>query len=150
MSDKTKSGAERLGRILDGLGEYIRNAPGDELLEDARSEGRDPAQTAARVKGLLRQVVKGHQQKQLKKAEEDYKREVAAIRSRDIKLPRSAERRRSLLATIFVRQPQLKLAFTFQNRGFSELTDEDISNHLRKLALLGVLDEMQVTEEDDE
>jgi hypothetical protein len=138
-----------LGRILDGLAEYIRSAPGDELLEDARSEGSDPAQTAARVKGLLRQAVKSHQQKQLKKAQEDYEREVTAIRSRGIKLPQSAERRRTLLATIFTRQPQLKLAFTFQNRGFSELTDEDISNHLRKLALLGVLDEMQVTEDDE-
>lgn len=143
MSDKAKSGAERLGRILDGLGEYIRNAPGDELLEDARSEGRDPAQTAAQVKGLLRQAVKGHQQKQLKKAEEDYEREVAAIRSREIILPKSAERRRSLLASIFSLQPQLQAAFTFQNRGFSELTDQDIENHLRKLALLGVLDDIK-------
>jgi hypothetical protein len=149
MSDKANSGAERLGRILDGLAEYIQNAPGDELLEDARGEGRDPAQTTMRVKGLLRQAVKNHQQKQLKRAEEDYEREVAAIKSRVIRLPRTAERRRSLLAAIFMRQPQLKLAFTFQNRGFSELTDEDINNHLRKLALLGVLDEMQLTEDDE-
>jgi hypothetical protein len=146
MSDKAKSGAERLGRILDGLGEYIRDAPGDELLDDARSEGRDPAQTAARVKGLLRQVVKGHQQKQLKKAEEDYEREVAAIRSRDIVLPKSPERRRSLLAAIFSQQPQLQAAFTFQNRSFSALTDQDIENHLRKLALLGVLDDIVLPE----
>jgi len=96
MSDKAKSGAERLGRILDGLGEYIRNAPGDELLEDARSEGRDPAQTAARVKGLLRQAVKGHQQKQLQKAEEEYESEVNALKSRNIILPKSPERRRNL------------------------------------------------------
>jgi hypothetical protein len=149
MSDKTKNGAERLGGILDGLAEYIQNAPGDELLEDARNEGRDPAQTAVRVKGFLRQAVKSHQQKKLKKAEEDYEREVAEIKSRDIRLPQSAERRRSLLAAIFARQPQLKVAFTFQNRDFSELTDEDISNHLRKLALLGVLDEMQLTEDDE-
>lgn len=146
MSDKAKSGAERLGRILDGLGEYIRNAPGDELLEDARSEGRDPAQTATRVKRLLRQAVKGHQQKQLKKAEEDYEREVAAIRSREIILPKNAEHRRSLLASIFSKQPQLQAAFTFQNRGFSELTDQDIENHLRKLALLGVLDDIKLPE----
>ena len=146
MSDKAKSGGERLDRILDGLGEYIRNAPGDELLEDARSEGRDPAKTAARVKGLLRQVVKGHQQKQLKKAEEDYEREVASIRSRDIILPKSPERRRNLLAAIFSQQPQLQAAFTFQNRGFSELTDQDIENHLRQLALLGVLDDIQLPE----
>jgi hypothetical protein len=146
MSDKAKSGAERLDRILDGLGEYIRNAPGDELLEDARSEGRDPAKTAARVKGLLRQVVKGHQQKQLKKAEEGYEREVASIRSRDIILPKSPERRRNLLAAIFSQQPQLQAAFTFQNRGFSELTDQDIENHLRQLALLGVLDDIKLPE----
>lgn len=146
MTDKAKSGAERLGRILDGLGEYIRNAPGDELLEEARSEGRDPAQTAARVKGLLRQVVRVHQQKQLKKAEEDYEREVAAIRSRDIILPKSPERRRNLLVAIFSQQPQLQAAFTFQNRGFSELTDQDIENHLRQLALLGVLDDIKLPE----
>jgi hypothetical protein len=144
MSDKTSSGAERLGRILDGLAEYIQNAPGDELLEDARSEGRDPAQTTMRVKGLLRQTVKDYQAKQLKRAEEDYEREVAAIEARQIRLPRSAEQRRSLLAAILAQQPQLKLAFTFQNRGFSELTDEDVSNHLRKLVLLGVLDETQL------
>lgn len=149
MSDRTKSGAERLGRILDGLAEYIQTASGDELLEDARTEGRDPAQTAARVKAFLRQAVKSHQQKHLKKAEEDYEREVVAIKSCEIRLPQSAERRRSLLAAIFVRQPQLKFAFTFQNRGFSELTDDDISNHLRTLALLGVLDEMQLTEDDE-
>jgi len=149
MSDKAKSGAERLGRILDGLGEYIRNAPGDELLEDARSEGRDPAQTAARLKGLLRQVVKGHQQKQLKKAEEEYEREVSALKFRNIILPKSPERRRNLLAAIFSQQPQLRAAFTFQNRGFSELTDQDIENHLRKLALLGVLDDIKLPETDD-
>jgi hypothetical protein len=149
MSDKAKTGAERLGRILDGLGEYIRNAPGDELLEDARSEGRDPARTAVRVKGLLRQVVRGHRQKQLQKAEEGYEREVSALRSRDIILPKSPERRRNLLAAIFSQQPQLQAAFTFQNRGFSELTDQDIENHLRKLALLGVLDDIKLPETDE-
>jgi hypothetical protein len=149
MSDKAKSGAERLGRILDALGEYIRNAPGDELLEDARSEGRDPAQTAARVKGLLRQVVKGHRQKQLQKAEEEYEREVSALKSRNIILPKSLERRRNLLAAVFSQQPQLQAAFTFQNRGFSELTDQDIENHLRKLALLGVLDDIKLPETDE-
>jgi hypothetical protein len=149
MTDKPSSGTERLGRILDRLAEYIQNAPADELLEDARSEGRDPAQTAMRVKGLLRQAVRDHQHKQLKRAEEEYMREVAAMKSRRIRLPRTPERRRSLLAAIFAKQPQLKMAFTFQNRGFSELTDEDISNHLRKLALLDVLDETQLTEDDE-
>lgn len=149
MVDKAKSGSERLGRIVDRLAEYVQSAPGDELLEDARREGHDPGQTTKRVKGLLHQAVKNHQQKQLKRAEEEYEREVAAMKSRHIKLPQTPERRRALLSAVFSRQPQLQAAFTFQNRGFSELTDEDIENHLRKLALLGVLDEMQLPEDDE-
>jgi hypothetical protein len=97
----------------------------------------------------LRQAVKNYQQKQLEKAQEEYEREVAAMKSRHISLPKAPEQRRSLLAAIFSRQPQLRAAFTFQNRGFSELTDQDIENHLRKLALLGVLDEMHLPEDDD-
>ena len=149
MGDKTKSGSVRLGHVLDRLAEYVRNSSGDVLLEDARREGREPAQTTLRVKGLFRQAVKNYQQKQLEKAQQEYEREVAAMKSRQISLPKAPEKRRSLLAAIFSEQPQLRAAFTFQNRGFSELTDQDIENHLRKLALLGVLDEMHLKEEDD-
>lgn len=147
MSDKPKSDSNRLGRILDRLAEYVQNAPGDDLLEEARREGRDPAQTTARVKGLLRQALKNHQEKQLETAQEEYERAVAAMKSRPIALPRTPAERRSLLAAIFAKQPQLTAAFTFQNRGFSELTDEDVENHLRKLALLGVLEDLKPPEE---
>jgi hypothetical protein len=149
MGDKTKSGSVRLGRVLDRLAEYVRNSPGDELLEDARREGRDPAETTLRVKGLFRQAIKNYQQKQLEKAQQDYESEVTAMKSRHISLPKAPEQRRRLLAAIFSQQPQLRAAFTFQNRGFSELTDQDIEDHLRKLALLGVLDEMQSREDDE-
>lgn len=149
MGDKAKSGAERLSRVFDRLAEYIQNSPGDELLEDARREGRDPAQTTLRVKGLFRQAVKNYQQKQLEKAQQEYEHEVAAMKSRHIRLPKAPEQRRSLLAAIFSQQPQLRAAFTFQNRSFSELTDQDIENHLRKLALLGVLEEMHLSEDDE-
>lgn len=149
MSNKAKRGSDKLGRILDRLAEYVQNAPGDELLEDARRDGRDPDQTRLRVKGLFRQALKNYQQKQLEKAQEEYEHEVAAMKSRRITLPRAPERRRSLLASIFSRQPQLSAAFTFQNREFSELTDEDVENHLRKLVLLGVLEDMKLLEDDD-
>ena len=149
MRDKGKSASARFGRVLDRLAEYTRNSPGDELLEDARREGRDPAQTTLRVKGLLMQAVKNYQQKQLDKAQKDYESEVAAMKSRHVSLPNAPAKRRSLLAAIFSQQPQLRAAFTFQNRGFSELTDQDVENHLRKLALLGVLDEMHLKEDDE-
>lgn len=69
------------------------------------------------------------------------------MKSRTISLPKTPTARRSLLAAVFAKQPQLAAAFTFQNRGFSELTDEDIENHLRKLALLGVLEGLKPPEE---
>lgn len=147
MSDKAKSDSNRLDRILDRLAEYVQNAPGDELLEDARREGRNPVQTTARMKGLFRQALKNHQEKQLETAQAEYERAVAAMKSRTISLPKTPTERRTLLAAIFAKQPQLSAAFTFQNRGFSELTDEDIENHLRKLALLGVLEDVKPPEE---
>jgi hypothetical protein len=147
MSDKAKSDSHRLGRILDRLAEYAQNAPGDELLEDARREGRDPAKTTARVKGLFRQALKNYQGKQLETAQAEYERTVTAMKSRTISLPKTPTERRSLLAAVFAKQPQLSAAFTFQNQGFSELTDEDIENHLRKLALLGVLDDITPPEQ---
>ena len=45
MANEYKSGSERFGRILDGLAQYIRSAPDEELSEAARAEGRDPAST---------------------------------------------------------------------------------------------------------
>jgi hypothetical protein len=143
MSDKARSGSNRLGRILDELAEYVQNAPGEELLEDARREGRDPAQTTLKLKGLFRHALKAFQEKQLEKAQEEYEREVTAMKSRRVMLPKAPELRRSLLSAIFQQKPQLQAAFTFQNRGFSELTDQDVENHLRKLALLGLLEDMK-------
>jgi hypothetical protein len=147
MSDKAKSDSHRLDRILDRLAEYVQSAPGEELLEDARREGHDPAKTTARVKGLFRQALKNYQGKQIEAAQAAYERTVTAMKSRTISLPKTPMERRSLLAAVFAKQPQLKAAFTFQNRGFSELTDEDIENHLRKLALLGVLNVVKPPEE---
>jgi len=149
MVNKPRSESERLGRILDRLAEYIETASGAQLLEDARLEGRDPAKTVKRVKGLLRQAVNTHSLRQLKKAQEGYEESVTAMKSRFVELPATPERRRSLLEAILSQQPALRPAFTFQNRDFTELTDEDVENHLRKLALLGVLDDGKLADEDD-
>jgi hypothetical protein len=96
MVDKANSEPERLARILDRIAEEIEGAPGNELLADACQDGRDPAQTAARVKGLLRQAMKKHAQALLQKSKEGYEREAAAMRSRHIKLPQSPQRLHSI------------------------------------------------------
>jgi hypothetical protein len=141
MADKRRTGAQQLGRIVDRLADYVREAPAQDIMEDAEREGREPAKTESRVKALFRRAVAEFQSQQLQRTEEAYKRALYDMTFRDVELPSSPQERRNLLGAILSRQPQLGAAITFQNRDFSDLTDEDIKNHLRKLAILGVLGE---------
>jgi len=148
MAGKARNHTERLARILDNLGDHIRNASGDELLETAREEGRDPAETNARVKGLLRSAFKAYQQKILADAREGYERELASISEGQFQLPKTAQGRRNLFGAVLAQVPQLQPAFTLQNRELSDLSDEDIESHLKKLAQLGVLKAIRLPEEE--
>lgn len=144
MANKPRD--ERAEKILDGLAEYIENAPAEALLEDAREAGRDPEQIAAQAKSVLLQAVKSHQQRELLKAREAYQQEVASIRNRRIELPSKPETRRNWLQAVFAQQPAL---LTMQNRDFSELTDEDVEANLRKLEILGILKDIKLPVEND-
>lgn len=148
MAGKSRSYAERLARILDSLGDHIRSAPGDELLETAREEGRDPAEVNARVKDILRSTLKSYQQKALAEARQGYQRELASISEGHFNLPRTAEGRRNWFRAALAQAPQLEPAFTLQNRELSDLSDDDIESHLRKLAQLGVLKAIRLPEEE--
>jgi len=147
MGNKSRSHNERLARILDNLGHHIQIAPGDELLEAARENGRDPAEVNARVKDILRSAFKAHQQKALVDAKQGYQREISSISERQFHLPRTAQGRRNWFQAVLSQAPQLQPAFTLQNRELSDLSDEDIESHLKKLAQLGVLDAITLPEE---
>lgn len=146
MADKPNHD-EPAAKILDGLADYIENAPGEALLEDARDAGRDPEQMAAQVKNVLMRAVKNHQQRELLRARQAYEREVAAMRTRRIELPAKPETRRNWLAAVLAQRPQMQLAVTMQNRNFSELTNEDVEAHLRKLEMLGILKDVELPED---
>jgi hypothetical protein len=148
MAGKARSHTERLARILDNFGDHIRNAPGDELLETAREEGRDPAETNARIKSVLLRVFKSHQQKGLMEARQGHQHELARISEGHFNLPKTAGGRRSWFRAVLVQAPQLEPAFTMQNRELSDLSDEDIEAHLKKLASLGVLNSIRLPEEE--
>jgi len=148
MRNKSRSHTERLARILDNLGRHIQTAPGDELLGAAREEGRDPAEVTARVKGILRSAFREHQQKALAEARRGYQDELASISERQFRLPRTAQGRRNWFLAVLAQAPQLQPAFTLQNRELSDLSDEDIESHLKKLAQLGVLDAISLPEEE--
>jgi hypothetical protein len=148
MGSKSRSHTERLARILDNLAEHIETAPGDELLEAARDEGRDPTEVSARVKGLLKSTFRAHQQKALVEAQEGYQCEITSMSERRFDLPKTAKGRKNWFLAALAQAPQLQPAFTLQNRELSDISDEDIEAHLKKLAQLGVLDAINLPEEE--
>jgi len=129
MPDKSPNEADRLARMIDGLGEQISAAPDEELLEAAREEGRDVGQTSVRVKGILKHAVS---------------RDTAAMASRSFELPETKDGRRKLFMAAIAQLPQLQPAFTLQNREFKDFSDDDIEVQLRKMALLDLLSGVQV------
>ena len=140
MTDKERSHTEKLEKILDFLGDHIRSAPGDELIEAAREEGRDPGEENTRLKGLLLKRLKSHQQRTLAEAREGYERELASMSRGDYNLPDTPEERRALfIATIAQASSQLQSTFTMQHRDLSDFSDEDIVANLRKFQQLGLL-----------
>ena len=147
MGDKPLNSAERLGNVIDSLGEYITDAPDQELLEAAREDKRDVVQTSARVKGILKRAVRTQQQVQLIAAREGFRREAAAMAEKSFELPKTKEARRGLFMAAIAQLPQLQPAFTLQNRDFKDFSDEDIEVQLRKMALLDVLSKVQFSEE---
>jgi hypothetical protein len=147
MGDKAKNDSERLARIIDGLGDLILNATDDEILQSAREENRNTAETSARVKGILRRAVRSHQQVELIAARAGYKRQAAAMAEATFELPKTSEGRRSLFMAAMTQLPQLQVPFTAQNRNFKELSDDDIEVQLRKMALLDLLSQVKVPED---
>ncbi|SRR5581483_3990221 len=140
MADKERSHTEKLEKILDFIGDHIRSAPADELIEAAREEGRDPGEENTRLKSLLLKKFKSHQQKKLAEAREGYRRELASISEGDFNLPDTPEERRTLfMATIAQANSQLQSTFTMQHRDLSEFSDEDIVANLKKFHQLGLL-----------
>ena len=140
MAGKERSHTDKLEKILDFLGDHIRSAPGDELIEAAREEGRDPGEENTRLKGLLLQKFKAHQQKKLEEARAGLQRELASMSEGNFNLPETPEEKRALfMATLSHISQQVQQTFTMQHRDWSDFSDEDIESSLKKLAQLGLL-----------
>lgn len=147
MGDKAKNDSERLARIIDGLGDIILNATDDEILQSAREENRNPGETSARVKGILRGAIRSQQQVELTAARAGYRRQAAAMAKATFELPKTNEGRRTLFIAAMSQLPQFQPAFTLQNRDFKDLSDKDIEVQLRKMALLDLLSQVKVPED---
>ena len=146
MANK-KTESERLEAMFDALAESICNESDDELLEDLRQEGVDPEAEANRLKNMMFDTLQAFQQRGLVSAQEGYRRRVEQLEGEKYPIPKSRQERRSLFSLI-LQQPQYAGLVTAQYRDFKDLSDEDIETCLEDLAELGILDEMDKTDDE--
>lgn len=126
---------EALERWLDAIESSIERATSDELQEDIRAEGRDPEQVATATRSVFAEVAKDFHQKRLHAARKARELALQAYETQQVRLPATAQARRTLLQQVIARNPNLTLQF----RDLDHHSDEDIESALRHLAVLGLL-----------
>ncbi len=146
MFDRSSRHETALSGLMNGMAEAVLSQSDEELLAETVSEGEDPSLAAASVRDILRTASKTYRQRHLRAAAVEYQKRSASLKRGWIDLPEAAGDRRTLLASVFARNPQMQSAFlTVQHREFKELSDADVESCLLQLRELGVL----VDESDD-
>jgi hypothetical protein len=149
MSKTPRDHEKELTAVWDAFAEMIAKSSDEEILAQAREEGRDPRETATHVRSLLRNALRSYQQTKLRAAEERYKQRIAEIFQASHALPQNPEIRRRLLLNVLTKMPEMRPALlTAQHRELSGYTDADIASLLKQLADLGVLDDITKIDED--
>ena len=146
MANK-KTNSERLEAMFDALAESICNESDDELLEDLRQEGVDPEAEVNRLKDMMLDTLKAFQQRGLVSAQEGYRRRVEQLEKKKYPIPENRQAQRSLFSFV-LQQPQYAGLVTAHYRDLKDLSDEDIETCLEDLAELGILDEMDKTDDE--
>ena len=146
MANK-RSSSERLEAMFEALAESICDASDGELLEDLRQEGVDPEAEANRLKGMMLDTLKAFQQRRLVSAREGYRRRVEQLEIKKYPIPENPHEQRSLFSLV-LQHPRYAGLVTAQYRDLKDLSDEDIETYLEDLAELGILDEMDKTNEE--
>ena len=124
-------------RIIDGIAASIEAASDEEILDDARREGRDPEVVAERVRATARQTVRAFGGRQLAEAGRAGRGAAAESGATSPWLPAGPLQRRAALARAY---QSAGPAVTAQDGELDELTDEDVAARLEGLHELGALD----------
>lgn len=145
MDDKITE--EKAHRVLEAIAESIAEASDEEILDDMRADGEDPAVVAQEVRSVLLRGVTAYKKAKLRAAHEQHERQVEELRHKDFSLPDTPAAMRALLAKVLSLRPEYGAAvLTAQYRDFSELSDEDVRQHLVQLAHLGALQDPKLRE----
>lgn len=142
MSTKSRDYEKELEGIAGGIVDSIFEAADEEILEEVVAAGKDPVESAERVRGVLMDAVMKHRKERMRQAREGFERRQRERPSYDDKIPGTEEQRRLLLARAFKVRPYQQSLTSVQFRDLDSLPDEDVISLLRQLAELGVLDEL--------
>lgn len=132
---------KELQALMAGMVESVLSASDEEILNEAREDGRGPDKDLIHTKDTLLAAVKESKIRKLREARQRYDYSVAAISTTKVTLPATPLERRSLLAAVFAHNASLQAnVLTAQHRDLKEMTDADVERLLQELASLGLLD----------
>lgn len=146
MIEESEKYEKELANIFDELAELILELSDQKILEVIQEEDKNLKSMADNIRQTLKFADKKFRLQRLKKAKEEYASEISKIESRKYTLPNNPIECRSLFLNILESLPTFFPEFTFQNRNFEDLTDQDIESGLRQLTDLGLIN---LTSNDD-
>lgn len=142
MPKKPRDYRGELREVMNALAEAVAETSDEEILAEAQEAGLDLEAEAESVRAVLRRSIEKFKKRKLEQARRDYELAVSALFTKTYSLPETPQERRSLLTNILAAQPQMQGMLTVQFRELDQLSDDDIESSLRKLAELGMLDDL--------
>ena len=132
---------DRLHALAEALAEQAATLSDKEVADDAAADGTDVKKEAMVVRGVLLAGLQRAKKDRLNRALAQRERVLASLKSSAATLPPDAASRRTLLADVIQRKPQVRDAvMTLQHRDFDSMSDDDVDSILIQAHLLGLLD----------
>lgn len=127
---------ERLERVYDAVDASLDDMTGDELREQVRALGADPADVVRDVRTHVAGILKEHRQAKLRAAQAGQRAAVEAYRARTSRIPSDHVAQRALIAHIAQRYPQ---QVTMHHRDLEALPNDELAEILKQFDALGLL-----------
>lgn len=136
---RRRSPEEQVEALQHEVVEVVLAADAAALEAMAREEGRDPRAVAEGVRQRLEATTREFHARRRQALKAQHAQVVARLGERHRALPATPTERRALLGRAVGRSRVAAEAVTVQHREFKELTDEDVTSLLGRLADLGAL-----------
>jgi len=129
-----------LRRVVDRIASSVLEATDEEIEEELRAEGEDPAASAEELRAQLLGLVDSEREKRFAAARERHRRKQEAAEVGEVELPGTPEARMELLVAVVAAVARRRTPLTLQHRDLDGMSDADVTRLLRQLAKLGALD----------